>query len=172
MNVHKNPRSTPLGREVIARRVMSGQTPKAAAQAAGVCPRTVRKWMARFALARASPACRTAHRGPTGSAALRRKAFAMRSWRCGCHSACRALWHDAVRASLLPQLLALDRQIAVAAGATGALCRTGLQRPLPQRRRRRERHRQHHRQGEVRTRIPAHQVAGRPCPPDAARHVL
>ena len=48
MNVHKNARSTPLGREAIIRRVMSGQTPKAAAQAAGVCPRTVRKWMARF----------------------------------------------------------------------------------------------------------------------------
>ncbi|MCA3586764.1 MAG: IS481 family transposase [Methylocystis sp.] len=48
MNVHKNARSTPLGREAIIRRVMGGQTPKAAAQAAGVCPRTVRKWMARF----------------------------------------------------------------------------------------------------------------------------
>jgi Asp-tRNA(Asn)/Glu-tRNA(Gln) amidotransferase A subunit family amidase len=48
MNVHKNARSTPLGREAIIRRVMGGQTPKAAAQAAGVCPRTVCKWMARF----------------------------------------------------------------------------------------------------------------------------
>ena len=28
--------------------VLSGQTPKAAARAAGVCPRTVRKWVARF----------------------------------------------------------------------------------------------------------------------------
>jgi transposase InsO family protein len=30
------------------RQVLSGQTPEAAARAAGVCPRTVRKWVARF----------------------------------------------------------------------------------------------------------------------------
>ena len=48
MNVHKNARTTPLGREAIVTRVRSGQTPQAAARAAGVCPRTVRKWLARF----------------------------------------------------------------------------------------------------------------------------
>ena len=48
MNIHKNARTTPLGREVIVARVMSGQSPVAASRAAGVCPRTVRKWMARF----------------------------------------------------------------------------------------------------------------------------
>lgn len=48
MNIHKNARLTPLGRERIVIQVMSGQTPEAAARAAGVCPRTVRKWMARF----------------------------------------------------------------------------------------------------------------------------
>jgi transposase len=30
------------------RQVMSGQTPKAAALAVGVCPRTIRKWVARY----------------------------------------------------------------------------------------------------------------------------
>jgi transposase InsO family protein len=48
MNVHKNARLTPRGRERIVMQVLSGQTPQAVASAAGVCPRTVRKWMARF----------------------------------------------------------------------------------------------------------------------------
>jgi transposase InsO family protein len=49
MNIHQNARLTPLGRERVVQEVLSGQTPKAAARAAGVCPRTVRKWLARFA---------------------------------------------------------------------------------------------------------------------------
>ena len=48
MNMHKNARLTPHGRERIVRQVLSGQTPKAVALAAGVCPRTVCKWVARF----------------------------------------------------------------------------------------------------------------------------
>jgi len=48
MNVHKNARLTPIGRERIVRQVESGQTPKAVAEAAGVCPRTVRKWVERY----------------------------------------------------------------------------------------------------------------------------
>jgi transposase InsO family protein len=48
MNIHKNARLTPLGREHVVRNVLSGQTPEAAARAVGVCPRTVRKWVARF----------------------------------------------------------------------------------------------------------------------------
>lgn len=48
MNMHKNARLTPLGRERIVRQVESGQTPQAAARAAGVCPRTVRKWADRY----------------------------------------------------------------------------------------------------------------------------
>jgi transposase InsO family protein len=48
MNIHKNARLTPRGRERIVMQVLSGQTPQAAARAAGVCPRTVRKWVARF----------------------------------------------------------------------------------------------------------------------------
>jgi len=48
MNIHKNARLTPLGRERIVQQVESGQTPKAVAEAAGVCPRTVRKWVDRY----------------------------------------------------------------------------------------------------------------------------
>jgi transposase InsO family protein len=48
MNVHKNARLTPIGRERLVRLVESRQTPKAVAQAAGVCPRTVRKWVDRY----------------------------------------------------------------------------------------------------------------------------
>ena len=55
MNVHKNARLTPHGRERIARQVASGQTPKAVGEAAGVCPRTVRKWVERY--------CREGHEG-------------------------------------------------------------------------------------------------------------
>lgn len=48
MDMHKNARLTPIGRGYVVRAVLSGQTPEAAARAAGVCPRTVRKWVARF----------------------------------------------------------------------------------------------------------------------------
>jgi transposase InsO family protein len=48
MNVHKNARLTPLGRERIVRQVASGQPPEAVSEAAGVCPRTVRKWVDRY----------------------------------------------------------------------------------------------------------------------------
>jgi transposase InsO family protein len=48
MNIHKNARLTPRGRERIVRQLESGQTPEAAARAAGVCPRTVRKWFDRY----------------------------------------------------------------------------------------------------------------------------
>lgn len=48
MNIHKNARLTPLGRERMVRMILSGQTPQAAARAVGVCPRTARKWLARY----------------------------------------------------------------------------------------------------------------------------
>lgn len=48
MNIHKNARLTPIGRERLVQAVLSGQTPEAAAHAAGVCPRTARKWVSRF----------------------------------------------------------------------------------------------------------------------------
>jgi len=48
MNIHKNARLTPIGRERLVQAILSGQTPEAAAHAAGVCPRTARKWLSRF----------------------------------------------------------------------------------------------------------------------------
>jgi transposase InsO family protein len=48
MDIHKNARLTPRGRERLASMILSGQTPQAASQAAGVCPRTGRKWRDRF----------------------------------------------------------------------------------------------------------------------------
>jgi transposase InsO family protein len=50
MNIHKNARLTPIGRERIVRQIESGQTPKALSEAAGVCPRTIRKWVDRYRL--------------------------------------------------------------------------------------------------------------------------
>jgi transposase InsO family protein len=47
MNVHKNARTTPRGREWIVSQAASGKTPKALGDAVGVCPRTVRKWVNR-----------------------------------------------------------------------------------------------------------------------------
>lgn len=47
MNVHKNARLTPAGRALLARRVSSGWTAKAAAEAAGISLRTARKWIGR-----------------------------------------------------------------------------------------------------------------------------
>jgi transposase InsO family protein len=48
MNIHKNARLTPRGREWVVRLIESGQTPQAISEAAGVCPRTVRKWVDRY----------------------------------------------------------------------------------------------------------------------------
>ena len=48
MDIHKNARLTPHGRERLAKMVLSGQTPQAASEAAGVCPCTGRKWVGRF----------------------------------------------------------------------------------------------------------------------------
>jgi transposase InsO family protein len=47
MNVHKNARTTPRGREWIVSQAASGQSPKGVGDAVGVCPRTVRKWLKR-----------------------------------------------------------------------------------------------------------------------------
>ena len=48
MDIHKNARLTPLGREHMVSLVLGGQTPKAVSKAVGVCPRTVRKWVGRY----------------------------------------------------------------------------------------------------------------------------
>ena len=48
MDVHKNARLTPLGRERMVKLVLGGQTPQAVGEAVGVCSRTVRKWVERY----------------------------------------------------------------------------------------------------------------------------
>ena len=48
MDIHKNARLTPHGREHLVKMVLSGQTPKAASEAVGVCPCAGRKWVKRF----------------------------------------------------------------------------------------------------------------------------
>jgi transposase InsO family protein len=48
MDIHKNARLTPLGREHLVNMILSGQTPQAVSEAVGVCPRTVRKWVDRY----------------------------------------------------------------------------------------------------------------------------
>jgi transposase InsO family protein len=48
MNIHKNARLTPLGREQMVRAILGGHPPQAAARAAGVSPHTAQKWLARF----------------------------------------------------------------------------------------------------------------------------
>jgi len=48
MNIHKNARLTPSGRERMVRQIASGQTAQTVSRAAGVCPRTVRKWVERY----------------------------------------------------------------------------------------------------------------------------
>lgn len=49
MNIHKNARLTPLGRERIARMASGGQALSQIAAAAGVSVKTVKKWIERFA---------------------------------------------------------------------------------------------------------------------------
>jgi len=48
MDIHKNARLTPHGRERLVKMILGGQTPEAASEAVGVCPRTARKWRDRF----------------------------------------------------------------------------------------------------------------------------
>ena len=49
MDIHKNARLTPHSRAELVRRVLEDrQRPNAVARAFGICPKTVRKWVARF----------------------------------------------------------------------------------------------------------------------------
>lgn len=48
MNIHKNARLTPLGRERLVQLMVSGHTPASASRLCGVCPRTARKWLHRY----------------------------------------------------------------------------------------------------------------------------
>jgi transposase-like protein len=45
MDVHKNARLAPLGRERMVKMVLGGQTLEAVSEAVGVSQRTVRKWV-------------------------------------------------------------------------------------------------------------------------------
>jgi transposase InsO family protein len=49
MDIHKNARTTPHSRALIARRLAAGERPAVVARELGVCKRTVRKWAARAA---------------------------------------------------------------------------------------------------------------------------
>ncbi len=48
MNIHDNAKLTPKGRDRLVKMVLSGQSLESASQLAGVCPRTVRKWVDRY----------------------------------------------------------------------------------------------------------------------------
>lgn len=48
MNIHKNARLTPLGRDRLVQLMLGGHTPESASRLAGVCPRTARKWLRRY----------------------------------------------------------------------------------------------------------------------------
>jgi transposase InsO family protein len=48
MNIHKNARLTPKGRELLVRKMLSVQSPQAVSLAVGVCPRTARDWLQRY----------------------------------------------------------------------------------------------------------------------------
>jgi transposase InsO family protein len=66
MDIHKNARTTPVSRALIARRIAAGESRAVVAQALGVCERTVRKWTIRAAegdLALEDRSCRP-HRSP------------------------------------------------------------------------------------------------------------
>src|SRR5262245_10691338 len=65
MNVHKNACLTPRGRERIVRQVWSRQTPEAVSETAGVCPRTVRKWV-ELMVAKNWQRCKIHHPGRIG----------------------------------------------------------------------------------------------------------
>ena len=47
MNIHKNAKLTPLGRERIVKMMLDGHTPTRAAALAGVSPVTAKKWLVR-----------------------------------------------------------------------------------------------------------------------------
>ena len=77
MNMHKNARLTPLGRERIVRQVENGQTPEAVSETVGVCPRTVRKWVG--LVAKDWQGCKIAHPGRIGFGDRRRRRSSRRS---------------------------------------------------------------------------------------------
>lgn len=65
MDVHKNARTTPHSRAVIAHRVHSGEPVARVARAFGICDRTARKWVARAAEGTLGDRSCRPHRSPT-----------------------------------------------------------------------------------------------------------
>ena len=71
MDVHKNARTTPWSRALIAQRVHAGETVAAVARAFSICDRTARKWVARAAAGElADRSCRPQRSPRAISAAL------------------------------------------------------------------------------------------------------
>jgi hypothetical protein len=64
LQMSKNARLMPIGRERLVREVASGQTPRAIARAAGICRRTVRKWVTRCKAESLAGLARIVRRGP------------------------------------------------------------------------------------------------------------
>ena len=48
MNMHKNAKLTPLGRERMVKMILDGHTPAKVAAVAGVSPVTAKKWLVRY----------------------------------------------------------------------------------------------------------------------------
>src|SRR5262249_23109889 len=71
MDVHKNARTTPWSRALIAQRVHAGETVAAVARGFSICDRTARKWVARAAAGElADRSCRPRRSPRAISAAL------------------------------------------------------------------------------------------------------
>src|SRR5690349_20168058 len=64
MDIHRNARTTPHGRRLMARRLAEGRTVAAVAAAFGVDPRTVREWRDRHAAEGEADRPSRPHRSP------------------------------------------------------------------------------------------------------------
>lgn len=69
MDVHKNARTTPYSRAVIAQRVHAGESVAAVARAFSICHRTARKWVQRAAVGELGDRSCRPHRSPRAIAA-------------------------------------------------------------------------------------------------------
>lgn len=69
MDVHKNARTTPYSRAVIAQRVHAGESLAAVARAFSICHRTARKWVQRAAVGELGDRSCRPHRSPRAIAA-------------------------------------------------------------------------------------------------------
>src|SRR2546430_13462031 len=69
MDIHKNARTTPHSRALIARRVHAGEPVATVARAFSVCDRTARKWVNRATVGEGEPRHGGAHPHPAGHGA-------------------------------------------------------------------------------------------------------